>query len=169
MNASAERLAEHGVGSIFLYTHEAHPGENYPEHRTMADKVRAAQALRDHYGVNRPIYIDDIAGDLHIAYGGLANMTWIFNKGGTALYRSRWTDAPSSENAVEYYLDVQRRRRNREKLAPFKVERIDYRDVNKEKRLEGLAKAGPKAVDDWVKLYEQDKLFFKPANDPGAD
>ena len=168
MNASAERLAERGVGSIFLYTHEAHPGENYPEHRTMADKIRAAQGLRDHYGVNRPIYLDDIAGDLHIQYGGLANMTWIFNKSGVALYRSRWTDAPSAENAVEYYLDVQQRRRNREKLAPFKVERIDYRDVNREKRLEGLAKAGQKAVDDWTKLYKQDKLFFKPATDPGA-
>ena len=168
MNASAERLAEHDVGSIFLYTHEAHPGENYPEHKTMADKIRAAQGLRNHYGVNRPIYLDDIAGDLHIQYGGLANMTWIFNKSGVALYRSRWTDAPSSENAVEYYLDVQQRRRNREKLAPFMVERIDYRDVNREKRLEGLAAAGQKAVDDWVKLYEQDKLFFKPADDPGA-
>ena len=32
----------------------------------------------------------------------------------------------------------------------------------------GLAKAGPKALDDWVKLYEADKLFFKPATDPGA-
>jgi len=168
MNAAAERLAEREVGSIFLYTHEAHPGENYPEHRTMTDKVRAAQALRDHYGVNRPIYLDDITGDLHIAYGGRANMTWVFNKAGIPLYRSDWTDAPSCVNAVEYYLDVQERRRNRERLAPFKVERIDYRDVNKEKRLEGLAKAGPKAVDDWVKLYEQDKLFFKPADDPGA-
>ena len=168
MNASAERLADRSVGSIFLYTHEAHPGENYPEHKTMEDKIRAAQALRDHYGVNRPIYLDDVTGDLHIAYGGRANMTWIFNKAGTALYRSDWTDAPSSENAAIYYLDVQQRRRNRERLAPFKVERIDYRDVNKEKRLEGLSKAGPKAVDDWVKLYEADKLFFKPANDPGA-
>ncbi len=168
MNESAVRLAEHGVGSIFLYTHEAHPGENYPEHRSMEDKIRAAQALRDHYGVNRPIYLDHLAGDLHIAYGGLANMTWIFNKSGVALYRSRWTDAPSSETAALYYVDVQERRKNREKLAPFMVERIDYRDVNKEKRLEGLAKAGQKAVDDWVKLYEQDKLFFKPADDPGA-
>ena len=168
MNASAERLADRGVGSIFLYTHEAHPGENYPEHKTMADKIRAAQGLRDHYGVNRPIYLDDIAGDLHIQYGGLANMTWIFTKTGVALYRSRWTDAPSAENAVEYYLDVQQRRRNREKLAPFKVERIDYRDVNKQKRMDGLLKAGPKALDDWMKLYEQDKLFFKPKTDPGA-
>ena len=63
---------------------------------------------------------------------------------------------------------MQQRRRNREKLAPFMVERIDYRDVNREKRLEGLAKAGQKAVEDWTKLYEQDKLFFKPADDPGA-
>jgi len=98
MNASAKRLAERGVGSVFLYTHEAHPGENYPEHRTMADKVRAAQALRDHYGVNRSIYLDDITGELHRAYGGRANMTWVFNKAGIPLYRSEWTDAPSCEN-----------------------------------------------------------------------
>ena len=168
MNESATRLVEQGVGSVFLYTHEAHPGANYPPHRTMADKARAAQALREVYGVNRPIYLDDVAGDMHITFGGMANMTWIFTKAGIALYRSRWTDAKSAENAVEYYLDVQARRKNRERLAPFMVERIDYRDVNKEARLAGLAKAGQKAVDDWVKLYEQDKLFFKPKSDPGA-
>lgn len=168
MNASAKKMSEQGVGSVFLYTHEAHPGENYPEHRTMADKIRAAQALREVYGVDRPIYLDDVTGDCHLAFGGMANMTWIFTRSGVPLYRSRWTDAKSSENAAVYYLDVQERRRNRERLAPFKVERIDYRDVNKEGRLAGLAKAGQKAVDDWVKLYEQDKLFFKPGTDPGA-
>ena len=168
MNAAATRLAELGVGSIFLYTHEAHPGEHYPHHQTMADKIRAAQGLRDHYGVNRPIYLDDIAGDCHIAYGGRANMTWIFNRSGIPLYRAQWTDAKSAENAVLYYLDVLQRRRKRERLAPFKVERLDYRDVNREQRMAGLAKAGPKALDDWLKLYEADKLFFKPATDPGA-
>ena len=168
MNASAEKLAKQGVGSIFLYTHEAHPGENFPPHRTMADKAKCAQGLRDLYGVNRPIYLDDVAGDLHIQFGGMANMTWIFNRSGIPLYKSRWTDAKSAENAAVYYLDVQARRKNKERLAPFKVERIDYRDVNKKARLEGLAKAGQKAVDDWVEMYEQDKLFFKPKDDPGA-
>ena len=46
MNASAERLADKGVGSVFLYTHEAHPGEHYPHHQTMADKIRAAEGLQ---------------------------------------------------------------------------------------------------------------------------
>ena len=31
MNAIADRFSGQGVGSIFLYTHEAHPGEYYPQ------------------------------------------------------------------------------------------------------------------------------------------
>jgi hypothetical protein len=30
MNGIADRFSSQDVGSIFLYTHEAHPGENYP-------------------------------------------------------------------------------------------------------------------------------------------
>lgn len=167
MNASAAKLADQSVGSILIYTNEAHPGENYPAHRTMEDKIRAAQKLRDHYEVDRPIFIDDITGDLHLAFGGRSNMTWIFNRAGSPLYRSNWTDALSSENAVIYYLDVLERRRNREKLAPFKVERLDYRDVNKEKRIEGIALAGKQAIDEWSAMYDKGQLYFKPETDPG--
>ncbi len=43
------------VGSIFLYTNEAHPGENYPHHHSMQQKQAHAEALRDVLGVTRPI------------------------------------------------------------------------------------------------------------------
>jgi len=42
MNAIAERFKEQGVGSIFLYTHEAHPGENYPHLTSMEQKHKHA-------------------------------------------------------------------------------------------------------------------------------
>ena len=167
MNAVADKYADQGVGSIFVYAREAHPGENISYHRTMADKIHNAQAFRAEYNVTRQIYLDDLTGDGHIAYGGGSNMTYIFNRAGTPLYRSMWTDALSAENAVIYYLDVLERRRNREKLAPFKVERIDYRDVDKERRIEGLAKAGPSALAEWQTLYDKNILTFKPATDPG--
>jgi hypothetical protein len=43
-------------------------------------------------------------------------------------------------------LDVTQRRRNRERLAPFQVERLDYRDSDHETFFAGLARNGPKAV-----------------------
>ncbi len=54
MNALAERFAPRDVGAIFIYTHEAHPGENYPHLTSFEQKYRHAQALRDVLGVTRP-------------------------------------------------------------------------------------------------------------------
>lgn len=146
MNALTDEMAERQVGSIFLYTHEAHPGEHYPHHTTMADKYKHGQALRDVYGVTRPILLDALDGACHRAYGSMPNMTWIFNRAGVPIYKSDWTDANSAHNAIIYFLDVAERRRERERLVPFHVERLDYRTSNSEDFYAGLARAGEKAV-----------------------
>src|SRR3990172_7374797 len=82
MNQIAERWAPHGVGSIFLYTHEAHPGEYWPHHTSFDQKLRHARALRDVLGVTRPILVDALDGACHRAYGGMPNMSWIINSSG---------------------------------------------------------------------------------------
>jgi hypothetical protein len=146
MNDIAERYAADNVGSIFLYTHEAHPGEHYPHHTSMARKLAHACALRDELGVSRPILVDSLDGACHRAYGSMPNMTWIFARSGMPVYKSNWTDANSVENALIYFLDVVKRRRGGERLAPFQVERLDYRDSDREAFFEGLALSGPKAV-----------------------
>ena len=51
MNALAEKLADKKVNSVFLYSHEAHPGEHYPHLTSMEQKFRHAEALRDVYEV----------------------------------------------------------------------------------------------------------------------
>src|SRR3972149_287541 len=124
MNAIAERHKERGVGSIFLYTHEAHPGEYYPHHTSMEQKLRHARDLRDKLDVTRPILVDSLGGACHRAYGSMPNMSWIFTRSGVAIYKSDWTDARSVENAIAYFLDVNERRRSGERLAPFRVERL---------------------------------------------
>lgn len=154
MNAMADRYADRGVGSIFLYTHEAHPGEHYPHHTSMADKYKHAKALRDHYGVSRPILLDALDGVCHTAYGGMPNMTWIFARSGVPIYKSDWSDANSVENAIIYFLDVTERRRDRERLAPFHVERIDYRTQDREGFTKGLETAGPKAVEEFSRAFD---------------
>lgn len=146
MNALADRYAEEGVAAVFLYTHEAHPGEYFPYCTSMEQKLRHARALRDRLGVTRPILVDALDGTCHRAYGSMPNMSWIFSRSGIPVYKSDWTDPASVENAVEYFVDVTRRRRSGERLAPFLVERLDYRRQDQDAFYEGLARNGPKAV-----------------------
>lgn len=153
MNALAERFAAQNVGSIFLYTHEAHPGEHYPHLTSMAQKFRHAAALRDVLGVTRPILLDALDGACHRAYGSMPNMTWIFNRAGVPIYKSDWSDHHSVANALEYFLDVAERRRGRQRLAPFRVERLDYRNQDQVAFYEGLERNGPKAVEEFRRAF----------------
>ncbi|MEM7348078.1 MAG: deiodinase-related protein, partial [Chloroflexota bacterium] len=133
--------------------------------RSMDDKIAHARDLRDKLGVTRPIYLDALDGACHRAYGSMPNMTWIFTRSGTPIYKSNWSDADSTKNALDYFLDVTRRRRSREKLAPFKVERLDYRDVNREAFYEGLERSGPTAVEEYDILYKAGVLSSVPDDD----
>ena len=58
MNILAEKYADRNIGSIFLYTHEAHPGEYYPHLTSMEQKFSHARALRDDLGVQLGVGID---------------------------------------------------------------------------------------------------------------
>ncbi len=93
-----------------------------------------------------PILLDALDGTCHRAYGSMPNMTWIFARSGVPVYKSDWTDARSVANAVEYFLDVAQRRRTGERLAPFRVERLDYRNQDRETFYRGPERNGPKAV-----------------------
>jgi len=146
MNEIAEQHRPAGVGSIFLYTHEAHPGEIYHPLRSMEQKQAHARDLRDILGVTRPILLDALDGACHRTYGGQPNMTWIINRAGTPIYKSDWTDSHSVANAIDYFLDVSDRRSNREQLAPFNVQRLDYRKYDREGFFAGLERNGPRAV-----------------------
>lgn len=149
MNAIAARYAARRVGSIFIYTNEAHPGEHYPHLTALEQKYRHAAALRDLLGVTRPVMLDALDGACHRAYGMMPNMTWIFTAGGLPIYKSDWSDARSVESAIEYFLDVSERRRARENLAPFRVERLDYRSRDRVAFFAGLERAGPRAVQEY--------------------
>jgi hypothetical protein len=150
LDAIAEEYSGQGVGSIFIYTHEAHPGENYPHHMSMEQKVRQAQDLRDILSVKRPILVDALDGACHRAYGAMPNMSWIISRSGVPVYKSDWSDSNSINNAIVYYLDVVQRRRQRQRLAPFRVERLDYRTNDSEAFFKGLERSGPKATREFI-------------------
>jgi len=153
MNAIADKYAGQNIGSIFLYTHEAHPGENYRRLTSMAQKFRHARDLRDILGVTRPILVDALDGACHRAYGSMPNMTWIFARSGLIVYKSDWTDALSVENAIQYFSQIPSRRRAGERLAPFHVERLDYRNQEREQFYKALERNGPRAVEEFKKAF----------------
>jgi hypothetical protein len=76
----------------------------------------------------------------------MPNMSWVFNRSGVPIYKSDWADSHSVQNAVEYFLEVTDRRRSGERLAPFSVERLDYRVQDQAAFYKGLERSGPKAV-----------------------
>ena len=148
MNDIADRYADRAVSSIFIYTREAHPGENYRHHGSMDDKRRQAGMLRDETGVTRPILLDDLDGTMHRAYGTLPNMTWIFGRGGLVLYKAAWTFAEDVEESLKHSLDGLERRVKGDKL-PFYSERLSWRVRDDETFRTLLQRCGPQAVSDF--------------------
>jgi hypothetical protein len=146
MNTVANRRADADVGSVFLYTNEAHPGEYYPHLTSMQQKRQHGQALRDVVGVTRPILLDSLDGGCHRAYGSMPNMSWIFNQGGVPVYKADWTDPVSVANTLDYLLARYAQGQAGVRLVPFHVERLDYRTGDRVAFDQGLARNGPKAV-----------------------
>jgi hypothetical protein len=148
MEEMAARYAHRSVRSVFLYTREAHPGENYRHHSSMNDKRSNARAFLAEFNVKRQILLDDIEGTAHRAYGTLPNMSWIIGPRGMIHYKAAWTDPGDIEDALRYSLDALERR-GRDKLLPYHSERLKWRGRDDTKFRARLIKNGPQAVKDF--------------------
>ena len=178
MENLASRYANQAVRSIFIYTREAHPGENYRHHAAMADKRANARAFKTHSKIEREIFLDDIIGSAHRAYGALPNMTWIIGRGGFIHYKSSWTGVDDVEDALKGIINFQNNR-IKNKWIPFYSERSSWSIRDPNKFHEGLERAGPQAVSDFAELAAARKSempdpnvapkipgnFFEPADD----
>lgn len=75
-----------------LYTREAHPGENYPAHKSFSDKVNDARDLKRLEKIERPILVDDLEGTMHRDYGARPNSVYVIGRDGIVLFRADWND-----------------------------------------------------------------------------
>ncbi|MCH2518696.1 MAG: hypothetical protein MK210_10905 [Dehalococcoidia bacterium] len=145
----AKKYTDQGFKFIFVYTREAHPGENFPAHQTLEQKLDHARSLQTVLDVQRTILVDDVAGTGHELYGTLPNMTYVIDRGGKVLFRSDWTDPPTIERVLDYILDARKQRREGLRMAPFYSEMVGYRWSDLSKHHEVLERAGPQALSDW--------------------
>jgi hypothetical protein len=151
----ALQYAKKGIAFVFVYTREAHPGENFPAHRTIEQKLAHARAFKEQFRVERPILVDDLTGTGHKLYGMLPNMTYLIGRGGRVLFRADWTDPPTIDTALGYILGARARRREGLSMAPFYAELVGYRWHDPAKSREGLERAGPKAVADHDRVQQR--------------
>src|SRR3990170_5245529 len=165
MDRLAEQYANRAVRSVFIYTREAHPGENYRHHQSMEDKRRNARTFLVHSNVRRQILLDDLEGTAHHAYGTLPNMTWIVGRGGLIHYKSAWTSAADVADALEGVLDFQANRAKNQ-WALFYSERTAWSTRDQARFREGLVRAGPQAVADYERML---KGSGASRNAPSAD
>lgn len=148
MDDLADRYANRGVTSVFIYTREAHPGEHYRHHSSIQDKRANASAMRRELGMRRRILVDDLGGRVHRAFGTLPNMSWIIGRGGVILYKSSWTAPEDIEDALLWALDHGQRRKQ-DNLAMVYSERVAWRKNDPEAFRAGLVRAGPQALTDF--------------------
>ena len=144
----AKKYQDKGFSFLFVYSREAHPGENFPAHRSMEDKLHHAQAFKEKEGVERPVLVDDLEGTGHHLYGTLPNMTYLISTSGQILFRADWTDPPTIEGALDYILASRARRREGLHLAPFYSEFVGYRWSDPAKAREVMGAAGQQALND---------------------
>lgn len=91
---------EHGdVSFAVLYVREAHPGQRIPAHSTEGEKQSCASRLAAN-GENRKIFIDDLEGTAHKAYGSYPNSVFIINRNGCVVYASDWNNPATTGRAL---------------------------------------------------------------------
>jgi hypothetical protein len=158
MEDLARRYADRAVRSIFVYTREAHPGENYRHHEDMDGKRANAKAFKEHCNIGREIMLDSLDGAAHRAYGALPNMTWVMGRGGFIHYKSAWTGVSDLERALVEIINFQDNR-IKEKWIPFYSERSAWSTRDPQLFQQGLERAGPQAVADFAEIAKSRKAM----------
>jgi len=147
----AEEFSSHGVTFVFVYTREAHPGDRYPCHTSMEQKLAHARDMVARWQMRRPMLVDDLEGTVHHAYGTLPNMTYIVNAGGSILYRASWTDSRSIRVALEQIVYERGQRRAGVRMTPYYVEWLPQRVNDRLEFMEGLLRdGGRRAVEEFI-------------------
>lgn len=87
---------------------------------------------------------------MHLAYGGLPNMSWVLGRGGVILYKAMWTSAARVSDFLDRYeaqpLDLAH--------APFFTEQVETRRRDSESFARGLERNGPRAVSEFARAEE---------------
>ena len=109
------RLYGGRVQFIEVVVRQAHPGELHGAYQSYGDKLEDALALEDEERLSWPVLIDDLAGKVQRAYGGLAAAVYLIDSGGVIAFCGTWGQSPALRRATDDLLADDHPRRSRRK------------------------------------------------------
>ena len=151
-----------GFEFFIVYVREAHPGENFPHHTLLEQKLAHASKLRDLERVKLPILVDDLQGTTHKAYGLLPNMVYLINRDGVIVYKSDWTDAVELDGMCESLIRLDEMGAQRVPIVRQGIsERLHWIPMEPALRERVYRRSGEKAIRD----YQNAKGYLPYATD----
>jgi hypothetical protein len=131
------------IAFVMVYVREAHPGENFPQPRTLEQKLEHARSLIERDDIPWPVAIDDPDGTLHRAMDGKPNAAFLSDRSGEIVFRALWAgDEHSLRQALEAVARGERppEPESRRRFVPMAKGMGEMREV--------LHQAGPRAERD---------------------
>jgi hypothetical protein len=139
---------------VFIYTREAHPGENVPHHDSFERKLACTRLLREEAGIGRDILVDDLAGTMHRAYGLMPNMTWVIGRGGRVAYKANWTSAANVEAFLERFLAAHGEHPHATVPVMYETQQAEFRYTDRKRFTEHMRRNAPRAVAEFEKAQQ---------------
>jgi hypothetical protein len=139
---------------VFIYTREAHPGENVGHHDSFERKLACAKLLAEEAGIGRDILVDDLDGTVHRAYGLMPNMTWVIGRGGRVAYKANWTSAANVEAFLVRFLAGRAGHPPGTSPVMYETQQAEFRYTDRKRFMQHLARNGPRAVAEFERAQQ---------------
>ena len=99
---------------LFVYTRETHPDKHpgWPHFTSIEQKFEHAQRIRDRFDSPRTFLIDALDGDVHRAYSGCPNMSWIVEHTDRVHFKANWTREVDLRPALEGVIGLRELKRD---------------------------------------------------------
>jgi hypothetical protein len=79
------------------------------------------------HGTPRTILVDGVDGEVHRAYSGCANMSWIVDHTGRVHFKANWTREPDLRRALEAAIHLRELKRDPDaRVMPYFTEGMAY-------------------------------------------
>jgi peroxiredoxin len=141
-----------GVAFFLLYTRESHPGENYPAHQSLEQKIAYARDLQRLEDVEIPVIVDHLDGRIHRAYGVWPNALFVIHKDGRLVFRSNMANHCELRQYLEDLLAAENAAAEGKVLHLQYSERVVPHEADQATHRRVYERAGPKAFEDyWAK------------------
>lgn len=92
------------VQFVDILVRQAHPGERRGAYHSFAEKMADAGRYQRDEAISWPVAVDDLAGTIQHAYGGMSASIYLLDAHGRVAFYAMWGQAPALTGAIEQLL-----------------------------------------------------------------